>query len=201
MSDDRDSTLPVVELDRLAVVQSARLVAAAQPEDWHRPTPCSEWDLDALVAHMTVQHHGFAAAAEGAGPDLADWTPTRANDPKSAYAAAAERVTAAFAAPAVLEREFWLPEFSTTVPFPGERAIGFHFLDYVVHAWDVARTIGAVVELDDEVVESALAIAVVVPDDERRLRPGAAFGPALPRPGQAEPWDQLLAHLGRSPLL
>ena len=38
-------------------------------------------------------------------------------------------------------------------------AIGFHFVDEVVHAWDLAKSIGAPVEFDDEVLETALSIS------------------------------------------
>ncbi|KJS51916.1 hypothetical protein VM98_34530 [Streptomyces rubellomurinus subsp. indigoferus] len=34
-------------------------------------TPCPGWTLRSLLAHVLGQHRGFAAAALGAGPDLA----------------------------------------------------------------------------------------------------------------------------------
>ncbi|MGW1225357.1 maleylpyruvate isomerase N-terminal domain-containing protein [Streptomyces sp. NPDC002530] len=49
-----------------------------------RPTPCGQWTLRQLLAHMTGQNYGFAASAV--------------------------EVTAAFAEEGVLERSFWLPE-------------------------------------------------------------------------------------------
>jgi len=51
----------------------------------------------------------------------------------------AEAVLAAFAADGVLKRRFALPEISTAFDFPAAQAISFHFIDYVVHGWDVAR--------------------------------------------------------------
>ena len=49
---------------------------------------------------------------------------------------------AAFAEDGMLERRLWLPEIRDGMRFPAETAIGFHFLDYVVHGWDVARSTG-----------------------------------------------------------
>lgn len=189
----------VIELDRLAVMETVRLLAAAGADDWQRQTPCEAWDLSALVAHMTAQHRGFAAAAEGAGPELDRWEPVPADDPFASYQASAGHVTRAFARPGVAAGEFWLPQFTTSKPFPATQAIGFHFLDYVVHAWDVARTLDVSIELADEVVARAMPIAEAVPDDERRRRPGAAFRPALEAPPNTAVWDQLVAHLGRAP--
>jgi hypothetical protein len=48
-------------------------------------------------------------------------------------------VIVAFAQPGVLERGFALPEIMPGVEFPGAQAVSFHFIDYVVHGWDVAQ--------------------------------------------------------------
>ena len=124
------------------------VVAGVATDDLRRPTPCAGWNLCDLLAHMTAQHRGFAAAARGHGADLAMWDPTTvadrvAADPAGTYAAAADDVLVAFAADGVLESAFALPELGPGASFPGALAIGFHFVDYVVHGWDVARSIGA----------------------------------------------------------
>lgn len=188
----------VVGRDRAAVEATVELVRQAGPDDWARPTPCAGWDLSDLVAHLTVQHHGFAAASEGAGIELEPWQPVKAEDPAGAYAEAAARVIAAFAAPGVLERELWLPEISTEIRFPAPVAFSFHYLDYVVHAWDLARTLDVPMPLGDDIIDPVVAIAQRVPDDEQRLRPGAAFQPPLEHSGGSS-LDQILAMLGRDP--
>ena len=190
--------MDVVALDRAAVEASVELVRRAAPGDWSRPTPCAGWELSDLVAHMTVQHHGFAAASEGAGTELEPWQPVVSDDPVRAYAESAQRVIDAFAAPGVLEREFWLPEISIELRFPAPAAIGFHHLDYVVHSWDVARTLGVPVPIGDDVIEPALGLAERIPDDDSRDRPGAAFGHAVPTTGTSS-LDRLVALLGRTP--
>jgi uncharacterized protein (TIGR03086 family) len=111
---------------------------------------------------------------------------------------AADRDRAAVTATVELEREFWLPEISTEIPFPAPVAISFHYLDYVVHAWDVARSLDVPMPLGDDVIEPVLAIARRVPDDERRRQPGAAFQPPVDANGGST-LDRILAMLGRSP--
>jgi uncharacterized protein (TIGR03086 family) len=78
-------------------------------------------------------------------------------------------VTAAFATDGVLDARFALPELSTEVTFSGRRAIGFHLIDYVVHAWDVARALDVRLDLPDDLVSAALPIAQAVPDGPGRL--------------------------------
>lgn len=190
----------IIELDRRAVAESVRVVSTLTPADLDRPTPCAEWTLGDLLAHMTVQHHGFAAAARGDGADPRVWqVGPPGPDPVAAYRAAADDVVAAFAAPGVADARFALPEFSTEVTFRGERAVGFHFLDYVVHSWDVSRALGVTVALPPDLVTAALPIARAVPDGPGRTLPGAAFAPRLSAADDAGDLDRLLALVGRAP--
>ncbi|GAA2598658.1 TIGR03086 family metal-binding protein [Actinomadura fulvescens] len=186
------------DLDRQAVRTSVDIVSALTGADLDRPTPCESWTVSELLAHMTVQHHGFAAAAHGEGGDLAKWAvQPLAADPVQAYAEAAETVIAAFAEPGALDRRFTLAEFEGA-SFPAPMAMSFHFIDYVVHGWDMARALDLPFELADDLAEPALKIALAVPDDERRRRPDAPFRPALST-DQESPLDRILTHLGRSP--
>lgn len=186
--------------DRIVVLESVRVLEHAGPADWERPTPCADWNLRALVSHMADQHHGFAAAADGDGADLSHWRALPlGDDPLGTYRAAVARVVESFARPGAAERRFDLPEISTTRSFPAAVAVEFHFLDYAVHTWDVAKTIGLDWEPADDIADAALTVALRVPDDERRLAPGAAFGPARTQARDDRPFDLVLATLGRSP--
>ena len=186
-----------ISADELAVRATLPLVARATTADLARATPCREWDLEALLAHMTAQHRGFAAAAAGRGGDRAAWqTSTK---PLVEYAEAAEEVIAAFAEPGVAECGFLLPEVAGDRPVPGATAISFHLVDYVVHGWDVARSLDLPFALPDDVLLAALPVARAVPDDDRRLVPGAAFAPGVTFAEDADPLTEILALLGRDP--
>jgi uncharacterized protein (TIGR03086 family) len=188
----------LLALDARAVQASAGLAAQACAADLERPTPCAGWTLRDLLAHMTAQHYGFAAASAGDG-DLAHWrTPTLGEDPVGAYLAAARHVLASFAADGVLDQGFPLPEIRRGHTFPAAQAVSFHFVDYVVHSWDVAKTLDLPVRFDPALVDVALGVARAVPGGDARLAPGAAFAPEVAwagRPGL----DQVVALLGRSP--
>jgi uncharacterized protein (TIGR03086 family) len=122
-----------------------------------------------------------------------------ARDPAGTYALAAADVLEAFGADGVLDASFALPEFGSGAAFPGAMAIGFHFVDYVVHAWDVARAIGAPLRLPDDVISAVLPLALAVPDGEFRTDAGSPFGRAIAIDDAASDLERLLLHLGRSP--
>ena len=189
---------------REAVLATIDIVQRVSTGDLERPTPCSGWNLLELVAHMTAQHRGFAAAAHGAGADPAVWETSAvidavAADPAGIYAAAACELLTAVAEDKVLTHLFALPDFGQDAVFPFEQAIGFHFIDYVVHGWDVARTVGLPFELSDNVIDAALALGSQVPGGDYRTGASAPFGPVLDQVPNGTGFDRLLRHLGRSP--
>jgi uncharacterized protein (TIGR03086 family) len=190
----------IVDLDARAVAATVSLVKQAGLADLDRPTPCAGWSLADLIGHMTAQHYGWIAAAAGHGADLAAWQPgPPVADPIGEYAEASRRVLEAFGADGVLDREFALAEMSPVLRFPAARAISFHFIDYLVHGWDVARSLGADYQPEPDLLAAALPVARAVPDGEARKRDGAAFAPGIQVPAQAGLLDQILAMLGRSP--
>ncbi|BDY30198.1 TIGR03086 family metal-binding protein [Mycolicibacterium mageritense] len=200
--------MPTIEADirthhRTAVLRSIELVDTVQPDDLARPTPCSDWTLADLLTHMTVQHRGFAAAARGNGADDAVWRPETVADavradPAGAYAAAARDVLDAFAAEGVPEATFALPEFGPGATFPGAMAIGFHFVDYVAHGWDVAAALGVPYDLPADVVAAVLPLVMAIPDGDIRDAANSPFAHAVNTAATTD-FDRLLAHLGRRP--
>lgn len=173
-------------------------VARARPDQLGGATPCADWHLRALLEHMIAQNHGFAAAARG-GDDPGLWTVRPSADPIADYRASADDVLAAFAARDIFERTLQLPEILPGYGFPAARAIGFHLVDSVVHAWDVARSIGDSITLDADLAEAALRVALAVPDGPERSAPGAAFAPGLIVSEGTSVLDRILLVLGRSP--
>jgi uncharacterized protein (TIGR03086 family) len=188
---------------RAAILKTVEIVNTVRVDDLSRPTPCAGWDLIDLLAHMTVQHRGFAAAARGFGADPAIWRPqpllaSIIGDPGGTYAEAAHDVLEAFAVTGTPESTFALPDFGPGATFPGDMAMGFHFVDYVVHGWDVSATLGVPFDLAGDVIAAVLPLAMAVPDGDYRSADGSAFAPALQSVDSGD-LDRILRHLGRTP--
>jgi len=188
----------LIELDRRAVAETVRIVHEWDGGGLDRATPCAGWTLADLLAHVTVQQRGFAAAARGERTELDDWEPGLPGEPAAAYRAASDDVVAAFAALDDPNTPMHLPELRAEL-IPAGLAVGFHLVDNVVHAWDLAAALGVEARFDDEVLAAALAIARRVPDDANREQPGAAFAHALDVPDGAHPFTETLLLLGRDP--
>lgn len=188
--------IAIAPLHRAVVLQSITVVDTVTPDDLNRPTPCAGWNLGDLLAHMTVQHRGFAASTRGTGADLHIWDPATVADPLTDYADAAHDALVAFAADGIADRICALAEFGPDATVPGSLAMSMHFVDYVVHGWDVAVSLGQAFEPADEVVAAALPIVLAIPDDGIRDAPDAPFAHAVTDSGATD-FGRLLAHLGR----
>jgi uncharacterized protein (TIGR03086 family) len=176
-----------------AAEQVEPLIAAVGADDYQRPTPCPDLDVEHLTAHLIGGLSGFAGVAEGeplrfdTDPDLTT------SDPLREFHTAADRVIAGFSAPGMLERTFTMPWGIST----GAQLLGFELLEVVVHGWDIAASLGRHAQFEAVLVEGALAGARQWVDDSTRIP--QLFGPEIPVPAGAPAIDRLVGFLGRSP--
>jgi uncharacterized protein (TIGR03086 family) len=162
------------------------MVAAVDPAQRHAPTPCTEWDVDALLAHM-VGGTGYLANALGIV------LPAVSTDAIS-YGAAVARCVDGLRAPGALEGRCQSPAgFEWSV---GEAAAGTA-MDQLVHTWDLAVAIGGDRRLDPEVVDAI--VAMFLPQMPAIGRQAGIVGPEVAVPASAPPQDRLLGAMGRQP--
>lgn len=120
-------------------------------DQWDAPTPCDAWTVSDLVSHvvggnaMSVAMLGGCSQAESA-PFLAGLP--LGDDPVATYEAGAAAQLAAFEEDGALERVVSHP----MMDMPGSQAIEFRVGDLTLHAWDLARAIGADETLPPELV-------------------------------------------------
>lgn len=185
-------------LDRRALEATDQAVLRVKPDDLAASTPCAGWDLRALLVHMAGNNNGFADAAEGRPTDPDVWAGAGAeDDPVSAYLRSADRVRSAFA-DAVLDRDFEVYGFGL---YPAATAIGMHFIDYLVHGWDVATALGVGHPLDEDLCATVLRMGERWPADSPAIwGPGAPFGYRVPVPDDESSDRRMLGFLGRVPL-
>jgi len=144
-------------MDQLTALDASRheferRLRAVGPDDWDRPTPCEGWVVRDLVVHVLVGARMSALLVEGGSRADAEALFVDAqlpDDYMAEFEAGADAQAAAFAAPGAMDRVTEHPAGDFPVPM----LLGFRIGDYSVHAWDLARAIGADEHLDDALVE------------------------------------------------
>ncbi len=183
-------------LHRRSATAFTALVGSIAPDQWHRPTPCTAWDVRALVSHNHGENLwvpsivGGAAIAEVGDRFDGDLL---GDDPAAAFAAAAEAACAAFEEPGALERIVHL----SMGDVPGADYAWQRLADLVVHGWDLARGIGADERLDPELVDAVLTWAE--PYASLFGQMPEYFAPPVASPPGADPQTRLLQLFGRRP--
>jgi uncharacterized protein (TIGR03086 family) len=138
-------------------------------EDWTRATPCPEWDVHYLVAHV-VGGNRFAVLILGGmsasdAVDVVMSAPQLGDDPLRAWATTTTAQAAAFRPHTALDRPIDHPLGRIT----GRTLLEFRVFDITLHAWDLARAIGADERIGSDLVDAVLAIVENGP-------PGMGFG-------------------------
>lgn len=188
---------PNTHLER-AVAQAKTIVAGVRDDQLSAPTPCSEWDVKALLGHLLGGALMFEAAArEGSVPQSVMGEITSGelvgSDFRERMATAADAMVAAFAAPGAIDRDIELP-FGT---MPGGRVMAIATMDTAIHAADLAHATGQPFD-DAELAEATLEIgraADAAPGSFLRM-PGV-LGPEHPCADDAPADARLLAFAGR----
>jgi len=170
-----------------------RRVRSIGTDQWRAPTPCTEWDVRTLVNHLVGEQLWARSILEGKTPeevgDRFDGDMV-GDDPAAAWSAASADSRAAANAPGALDGTVHVSYGQV----PATRYLTEMTLDATVHAWDLARAIGADEQLDPVLVE--LGLAVVEPNLEL-LAASGLFDEPVPVPPDSEQQVRLLALVGR----
>ena len=141
-----------------AMDSASRFVNAIRPDQWHDSTPCEEWDLRALVAHITDEAlwaaELFAGKTMDEVGDRLDGDPL-GDDPIASFNAALAAAREAVLKPGTMDMVCHL----SFGDFPGSEYASQLFLDYLVHGWDVAKGSGQDPALELGLVEACIPFA------------------------------------------
>ena len=185
--------MDLLKLDRQALELNIDLIAGLTEEHLNMATPCAGWTVLDVLQHQVDQTLAFAEGARGRSTEV---SLSMNGDPLGAYRNVAAQVTDAFHASGLLARKIEFPGYGMQ---RGSIVVAAHFVDNLVHAWDLAKAIGIDPTLDEEAATIALGFAVKYPNDPTVRGPGAAFGEPVPVRDDAPVTDRLVALLGRSP--
>jgi uncharacterized protein (TIGR03086 family) len=178
-----------------AADEVARVVASIRDDQLDAPTPCDGMPVAGLLDHLVGLTYAFRASAQkapvagqaSASPDalVPDWR-TRLPEQLSAMAEAWRSPTA---------WEGTAEAGGVTMPAPAMAAVALDEL--VIHGWDLAVATGQPYSVSeaDAVVCTSFAGAVGESLEER----AGLYGPRVPVPASASPFDRLLGLTGRNP--
>ncbi|MEM9132406.1 MAG: TIGR03086 family metal-binding protein [Actinomycetota bacterium] len=178
-------------LDTMLQTMAGQL-AALDPADGSRPTPCAEMTVEDLGEHLATWIQVFAGAANDTTIDF-DPTDHRVGEDRAAVFAKAAAHTVDGLRRNGVDRMMTM----TADPLPGELVINMLLMEYVGHGWDLARATATPVPYDEAQAEAALAAAQAIIQPEYR-------GPELfdtevdPGPA-ASAMDRFVGFIGRDP--
>ena len=154
------------------------------------PTPCAQWDLRTLLAHMTGVVANMGNGASGA--ELIS-IPEYELEPDfvGQFRGETARTLGAWKARG-LDGEINIGRGSRPAPV----MLTINVLDTTMHSWDVARASDQNAELPPALATNVLGLCQGFITDD--LRQSAGFEPAIATKS-TNPTDQLAAFLGRRP--
>lgn len=132
-------------------------LATIEAAQWSEPTPCDDWDLRALVDHVTGGNWFTVSVLSGATADdslhrareqFAGGSPTT----QEAAASASEQVEA-FRVPSVLGRTWHHVAGDLT----GGEILRLRLHDLIIHAWDISQSLESVAQLPEDLAFWGLA--------------------------------------------
>jgi uncharacterized protein (TIGR03086 family) len=180
-----------VDLDRRAALATATLFEATSPDQYDAPTPCPEWTVRDLLAHLIAGNVKYVEI--GRGQEWARGAPDVVldDDPAAMYRRTLDAMLEAWEQPGVLDRETALPVGRGRA----EGALYLHLGESLVHGWDLARATRQQPPWDPEVVEASLAQFRSWLPQQRPA--GTPYADAKPLSDDAAAIDRLAAYLGR----
>jgi len=166
---------------------STRL-AGVDENQWSLPTPCADWTVSDLAAHVITTHRRVLCAVDGGEPAVVDAEADLAVEWRQASQAIADAVADEAKANTTVGGMFGEQPFESLVA----RLL---CSDTLIHTWDLARATGQDERLDPAAV--ARCEEFLAPIDEAIRRPGG-FAPKIEPPAGADEQTRLLNFAGRA---
>ena len=178
-----------------AVRQLLSKLAAVTANQHNSSTPCSEWNVQALVNHTIAVQHFANSVLTGAAADPSAMGDVARPLPSEGAETALKAITDTTLATL---RSIDLAATVET-PFgamPGGQFIMVPITDMIVHSWDLAKATSQNTTLDSGLAELGYNVLVPIAPMGRQ---NGAFGPEVSVPETASFQDRMLGVSGRQP--
>ncbi|HSO95973.1 MAG TPA: TIGR03086 family metal-binding protein [Acidimicrobiia bacterium] len=177
------------------LVWTGQRVAGVRGDNLDAVTPCRDWTVRALVAHIVAGIWYFKALAAGEGLDQLqrELSDLIGDDPFASYDRAARSALDAWRGTGALDRTCSMPLGDR----PGRDVLAIHQADLLIHGWDVAEATHQDAAIPGDLAEFALGTERSFIQAEMR-GPGRAYAEIRTDSEITGPQDRLLAFVGRS---
>jgi uncharacterized protein (TIGR03086 family) len=178
-----------------AAEAAARTVGNVSDSQLGLPTPCTEWDVRALVNHLILwTSYSLEARARGesVGQELMDRDFAAEPGYAADYRAQLDRALAAWSAPEVWEGSLDVMGSAT----PAADVAALNLAEMVLHGWDLATATGQRYQVSDRAAETALG---AVEANAELFRQYKGFAEPVEVAPDAPALDRVLAMSGRDP--
>ena len=181
--------MPDAIADYETAASSFASVLRQSGDDLSSPSPCAGWTAQDVVDHVMGGPPYYTAAWGGEVPDTAE-DASRADRYTAEYQALLETCRR----PGVLEQ--MIPSPFGEGEIPAGMMFGILTSDTLIHTWDLARSIGVDVHLDEDLLQRTWD--GLIPMEEAVRRPDV-FGPPVEVDPGASLQDRAMAWFGRQP--
>lgn len=182
-----------IDLLQRVLDKTAAIIEAVTPDEYDRPTPCPDYDVGALLNHMTGWVRSFAAGAAGSHFEGDPAAHVAGDDPAGEFRAAAAQIVAGWRANG-LDRDVGMMGRDV----PGRMVLDMTVMEYMTHGWDLATATRQPVPYSEEEATQALERAQGTLPEQYRGE-GRPFGLVVEVPDTAPAIDRFVGFLGRDP--
>lgn len=190
----------LVELYEGTTQHVHRILSGIKQDQTKSPTPCTEWDVSALINHLVGGAEIAAGCLSGNPPNIPFGASASSYSGESdltklakIYKELAAEALATAKSPGALESKVITP----IGEMPGSMFLGGCCMDNIIHCWDLAKATGQDTKLDPQAVE--VSYQMFVPDAFDQGRAAGLIGPLVSVPKDATIQDKLIAYSGRQP--
>lgn len=186
----------IAEYFPVAADEVTRVVNAADPSRGAAPTPCTEFDLRALVNHFVGTTAALAKVARRQALDPQDPYGSRRDPSKGDWqrelASNIGDLAAAWSTPQAWDGTVDMGGGESPATMIGEMALA----EILLHGWDLARATGQQLTVPDVVATELLRSIEETAELGRQM---GAYGPQVEVAENAGAFDRALAAAGRDP--